>query len=206
MKGRNYWIGSVALLVLFAVIAATMRKDGPTAFDEAVGDWIRGWRSDGLTIVFKAFSPLVSTTVFSLLLVVFAALFVFTFRKRLEPLILVMNLAVAFGLYKGLKSVFERPRPTADALIEAAGYSFPSGNALMSASFYGLIVYLLYRQWRRRNKAAAYTTVVAGILLILGIGISRIYLGVHYPSDIVAGFAIGGAWMLVCAGAVSRRS
>lgn len=205
MKERKYWIGSAALLVLFAVLAFTMRKDGPTDFDETVGNWIRGWRSDSLTVLFKAFSPLVSTTVFSLLLVVFAALFVFSFRKRLEPLMLVINLAVAFGLYKGLKSVFERPRPAADALVEAVGYSFPSGNALMSASFYGLIVYLLYRHWRRRNKTAAYTTVAVGLLLILGIGISRVYLGVHYPSDILAGYAIGGAWMFICASAVSRR-
>lgn len=205
MNKMKYWIGAVLLLAYFGGLAVTMKKDGPTAFDESVGSWIRGMRTDGLTVVFKALSPLVSTTVIAVLLVAFAALFVFGFKKRLEPLLLIVNLAVAFGLYKGLKSVFERPRPSADALIEATGSSFPSGNALMSASFYGLVAILLVRHWKKRKPGLAWTIAAAGILLIALIGVSRIYLGVHYPSDILAGFAIGGAWMLVCAGLAAGR-
>ncbi|WP_158289415.1 phosphatase PAP2 family protein [Paenibacillus flagellatus] len=206
MKGKGtYAIGAAVLLLVFAALAATMRKDGPTALDEALGDPIRAMRSDALTPLFKAMSPLVSSPVFAVLLVAFAALFAFAFKKRLEPLLLVVNLTVAYGLYRGLKNVFERPRPS-EPMIEALGYSFPSGNALMAASFYGLIALLLYRHWRKRRKGAAWTAAVVGIALIVSIGVSRVYLGVHYPSDIVAGYAIGGAWMLLCAAASAKRS
>ncbi|GAA3404959.1 phosphatase PAP2 family protein [Paenibacillus hodogayensis] len=206
MKRTIHWTLAGLLLVLFAGLAGTLGKSGPTPFDDAVGGWIRGLRSDGLTVFFKALSPLVSTTVFAVLLVVFAALFVFAFKKRLEPLLLIVNLAGAFGLYRVLKGVFERPRPPAsDALIHAAGFSFPSGNALMSASFYGLVAYLLYRHWQKRKPAAAWTAVLIGAVLILLIGVSRVYLGVHYPTDIAAGFALGIAWMLVCAASVLKR-
>lgn len=203
---KKLWIGAGLLLALFAVLAVTMKKDGPTGFDEAVGSWIREWRGDGLTVFFEAMTPLVSTTIFVVLLAAFAILFLFVFRKRLEPLLLLINLAVAFGLYKGLKALFERPRPSVDALIEAAGSSFPSGNALMSASFYGLIAFLLFRQWKRRSPVIAWAVATIGIVLIVLIGVSRIYLGVHYPSDILAGYAIGAAWMLICVSALSRHS
>jgi undecaprenyl-diphosphatase len=206
MDRMKYWIGAVLLLAYFAGLAATIQKDGgPSSFDETVGSWIHGLQTDGLTLFFKALSPLVSTTVIAVLLVAFVALFVFVFKKRLEPLLLVINLAVAFGLYKGLKSLFERPRPSADALFQASGFSFPSGNALMSASFYGLIALLLYRHWRKRAPGLSWTVAIVAIVLIVLIGVSRVYLGVHYPSDILAGFAIGGAWLLTCAAVSARR-
>ncbi|TMV43406.1 phosphatase PAP2 family protein [Paenibacillus mesophilus] len=206
MDKMKYWIGAVLLLAYFAGLTATIKKDkGPSSFDETVGSWIRGMRTDSLTLFFKALSPLVSTTVFAVLLVAFVALFAFVFKKRLEPLLLVINLAVAFGLYRGLKSLFERPRPSVDALFHASGFSFPSGNALMSASFYGLIALLLFRHWRKRAPGLAWTVAIAAIVLIILIGVSRVYLGVHYPSDILAGFAIGGAWLLICAAVSARR-
>ncbi|RKN72386.1 phosphatase PAP2 family protein [Paenibacillus ginsengarvi] len=206
MNRWKYGAGAAALLVGFAVLAGTIRKTGPTAFDEAVGGWLTGLRSDGLTAFFKALSPLVSTTVFAILLVVFALLFAFVFKKRLEPLLLIVNLAVAFGLYRGLKGVFARPRPSADALIHASGFSFPSGNALMAASFYGLIAYLLYRLWKKSRPGLSWTMLVLGFALVLLIGVSRVYLGVHYATDILAGYALGGAWMLICAAIVNKRS
>lgn len=205
MKTMKYWGGAIVLLLLFLLLAGTINKTGPTALDDAVGGWIRGLRTDALTAFFKALSPLVSTSVFAVLLVAFAALFAFVFKRRLEPLLLIVNLAVAFGLYRGLKGVFERPRPSADALIHAAGYSFPSGNALMSASFYGLTAYLLYRYWKKRGPGRAWFAAVFGVVLILLIGLSRVYLGVHYPTDILAGFAVGGAWMLICVALVDKR-
>lgn len=202
----KYGLGAALLLVLFAVLAVTLNKEGPTAFDRAVGDWIRGWRSDGLTVFCKALSPFVSTPVLAVLLVLFAALFAFGLRRRLEPLVLIVNLAVAFGLYRWLKIVFERPRPEGEALIQATGSSFPSGNALMAASFYGLVAYMLYALWRKRKPGLAWTVAAVGLLLVVAIGASRVYLGVHYPSDVLAGFAIGGAWMLVCAGWVRAKA
>jgi len=96
-----------------------------------------------------------------------------------------------------LKAVFARPRPTfSDPLATALYYSFPSGHAMMSLIAYGLLGYFLFNalpeRWQR-------VVVSAGlIVLILLIGFSRIYLGVHYLSDVLAGFAVGGLWLSFC--------
>lgn len=96
-----------------------------------------------------------------------------------------------------LKSWFARPRPQfADPLAVALYYSFPSGHAMMSLIAYGLLAYFLLiglrRAWMR-------VPAVAGLIVLIGlIGFSRLYLGVHYVSDILAGFAVGGLWLSFC--------
>ena len=92
------------------------------------------------------------------------------------------------------KELFARPRPYFEhPLVLETSYSFPSGHATMSLIFYGMLAYfcvLALRTWRAR------TAVIFGAsLLVLLIGFSRIYLGVHYFSDVVAGFASGGIWL-----------
>ncbi|MDF2721517.1 MAG: phosphatidylglycerophosphatase, partial [Paenibacillus sp.] len=127
------------------------------------------------------------------------------YRKWLEPLLLLINLAIAFGLYKGLKELFERPRPSVEALIEASGYGFPSGNALLSSAVYGFAAYALYRLWSKRHPMRSRTAAAIGILLVLAIGVSRVYLGVHYPSDIIAGYCLGTALLLVTGERIGKR-
>lgn len=96
-----------------------------------------------------------------------------------------------------LKAVFARPRPTfSDPLATALYYSFPSGHAMMSLITYGLLGYFLYNALPLRWQRVA--VVVGLIVLILLIGFSRIYLGVHYLSDVLAGFAVGGLWLSFC--------
>jgi undecaprenyl-diphosphatase len=96
-----------------------------------------------------------------------------------------------------LKLWFARPRPQfADPIAVSLYYSFPSGHAMMSLIAYGLLAYFLFiglpRAWMRVPVAAA------SILLVGLIGFSRLYLGVHYFSDILAGFAVGGLWLSFC--------
>jgi undecaprenyl-diphosphatase len=104
--------------------------------------------------------------------------------------------AVAGGavLNQLLKELFARPRPSfADPLLSETSYSFPSGHAMLSLITYGVLAYfavLALQTWRAR------TAVVFGAaLLVILIGVSRMYLGVHYFSDVVAGFAVGGLWL-----------
>lgn len=95
-----------------------------------------------------------------------------------------------------LKLVFRRPRPDVLRLVEQSGYSFPSGHAMNSMIFYGLAAYLLVRRGRHWSRY-----LVAGFVavLVLLIGLSRIYLGVHYASDVLAGFLIGAGWLIIAA-------
>jgi membrane-associated phospholipid phosphatase len=94
-----------------------------------------------------------------------------------------------------LKNLFGRPRPDIPLLNEARGLSFPSGHALMSVTFYGLLIHIVWHTVR--NKWAKWSIIIALGLLILIIGFSRIYLRVHYASDVLAGFATGFLWLVI---------
>jgi len=88
-----------------------------------------------------------------------------------------------------MKNIFVRVRPIDLILIEETGYSFPSGHSSSSLAFYGLIAYLIYKSDLNKYKKLFF--IISLLLLSLLIGISRIYLGVHYPSDVLAGFMVG---------------
>ena len=95
-----------------------------------------------------------------------------------------------------LKNFFDRERPNINIIIEANGFSFPSGHSMGSMTYYGFLIYLILR-----SKRKPLSKLGLGILLclvILLIGISRIYLGVHYPSDVLAGFVAGSVWLMIC--------
>jgi membrane-associated phospholipid phosphatase len=93
-----------------------------------------------------------------------------------------------------IKNLVERPRPPLiNALAPETSFSFPSGHSFVALSFYGLLFYYLFRIFK--SKILKFISVFFGATLILSIGISRIYLGVHWPSDVLASFAVGSAWL-----------
>lgn len=110
-----------------------------------------------------------------------------------------MIFAVLLGgwlLNEGLKQVFHRPRPAVARLVEASGYGFPSGHAMVSTAFYGFLAYLVWHNFPRSRLR--YFVVFGTVVLVALIGVSRVYLGVHYPGDVIAGFAGGGLWLAGC--------
>src|SRR5215213_2957216 len=100
----------------------------------------------------------------------------------------------SLGLMFLLKNAFNRERPAIPLLKEAAGLSFPSGHALMSMTFYGLIVYMVFKTVK--HNGTKWTLMTMLIVLILIIGLSRVYLRVHYASDVIAGYCIGFLWLV----------
>src|SRR5215204_4442798 len=106
------------------------------------------------------------------------------------PAIALSSLALMFGL----KHLFDRDRPLVPLLEEARGLSFPSGHALMSVTFYGLLIYIVYREVK--DPALKWALIVALLLLIHLIAFSRIYLRVHYTTDVIAGLAMGFIWLV----------
>jgi membrane-associated phospholipid phosphatase len=101
-----------------------------------------------------------------------------------------------------LKQLFHRPRPLIPLLDEARGFGFPSGHATMSFAFYGLIIYIVWHNVE--NKLYRWILVILLLLLIFTIGISRIYLRVHYASDVLAGFSLGIIWLVVSLTALNK--
>ena len=101
-----------------------------------------------------------------------------------------------------LKFIFSRPRPLIPLLEPARGFSFPSGHAMMSFSFYGLLIFMVYENVK--NVYLKWTLMILLLLLIFLIGFSRVYLRVHYASDVIAGFAAGFIWIVLSIFVVRR--
>ena len=101
-----------------------------------------------------------------------------------------------------LKRILQRPRPTEFRIIEETGYSFPSGHSMVSMAFYGYLIYLIYKY--AKNKYIKWALITLLSILICSIGISRIYLGVHYTSDVLGGFLISVSYLIIYISFVNR--
>ena len=89
----------------------------------------------------------------------------------------------------------QRPRPTEHRIIDESGYSFPSGHSMVSAAFYGFLIYLIYKNVKNKYLKWGLITILS--LLVFLIGVSRIYLGVHYTSDVLAGFLVAISYLII---------
>ena len=112
------------------------------------------------------------------------------------------NLVIVTILNQLLKGILQRPRPTEYRIIEETGYSFPSGHSMVSMAFYGYLIYLIYKYVK--NKYIKWISIVLLSILICSIGISRIYLGVHYTSDVLGGFLISISYLVIYISAINK--
>lgn len=106
-----------------------------------------------------------------------------------------LNLGIIGMLNQILKMIIQRPRPSELRLTDVSGYSFPSGHSMASTAFYGFLIYLIYK--KIKNKKIRIASIIILTLLIILIGISRIYLGVHYTSDVLAGFLVSISYLMI---------
>jgi len=166
------------------------------AFDRIIGTWIRHYTSPLMTAIMKGFTIIGSIGSVSLMTLGIIITLLLLRRPLLEPLFLTVATTGSWLMEELLKWVFHRPRPAVDQLVHASGYSFPSGHSTVGMAFFGAVAFLLWPHLHHSRLRLLTTGIFA--LLILCIGISRIYLGVHYPSDVLAGFAVGGTWLTLC--------
>ena len=149
-------------------------------------------------LILESFTPIaifitnLGGTFFSIALTVI--LFIVIKNKKV-PLTIFINLCCAIILNILLKNIVQRPRPIGFRLIEETGYSFPSGHSMVSMAFYGYLIYLIYKNVK--NKYWKWLGIIGLSILIIAIGVSRIYLGVHYTSDVIAGFLVSIAYLIV---------
>lgn len=116
-------------------------------------------------------------------------------KNKKIGLSVLINLCSVTVLNLILKSILQRPRPNEYRIINETGYSFPSGHSMISMAFYGFIIYLIYKNIK--NKYLKWISIILLSILILMIGFSRIYLGVHYVSDVLAGFLFSISYLIV---------
>jgi undecaprenyl-diphosphatase len=178
-------IGAGELLELVA------RPGGSTAFDSSITSWVVAHRTGAVTSVAKLLSAIGSQTVLTPVAVVVTALLVG--RRRYVPAAQLVALwAGSIGLYSLAKLFVHRQRPPSDIwLTKVAGTAFPSGHATQSlAAFVALV--LAGAAWFPRARRPG---LVLAVILALGVGWSRVYLGVHWTTDVFAGWAIAAAWI-----------
>ena len=113
-----------------------------------------------------------------------------------------LNLLIIAFLNVILKNIVQRPRPTEYRLIDETGYSFPSGHSMISMAFYGFLIYLIYKYIHNKKLKISLISVIS--ILILLIGTSRIYLGVHYTSDVIAGFTISISYLIIYTSIINK--
>lgn len=197
-------------LVLFAKLVDDLREKELAALDHTLTAAARAASGPGVTEAMRLISLLGSPATV-VLLGLFLGLWLWrTRRLPWAAWMLEVNLIGAWLLNELLKVMFRRPRPEVLRLAAASGYSFPSGHSMVSFALYGFLAFLLWRLSRRDNpgvsrRSLVIASFVAGILVFL-VGWSRVYLGVHYPSDVLAGFAAGGLWATSCAVLYLARS
>ena len=195
---------AVAVLLGLAALAglwAAFTGVGPARLDAAVLDESVEARTDVLTTVAVAVTHLGSTAAMALLAVV-AGIRLWHTGRRSDAVLVIGAMAGANLVFRGLKELLDRPRPPADGrLVHAVSESLPSGHATTAVVVIGTLVVLA---WPGRSAGARAVMVAAGALWVGAVGLTRVYLGVHWFSDVVAGWLVGGAWLAICVVAWSR--
>lgn len=185
----------ITALFVFVVIAKMISHSDKSQFDLLAFRYLSGLVSDNNTRVMEFFSFLGTHTFLIPANLFLIGWFLFIKRHRWYsiniPVIALTSLLLMFSL----KYFFHRSRPLSPLLQTARGYSFPSGHALNSFTFYGLLIYLVWLNIKNSRLRWLLISVLA--LLIFVIGLSRVYLRVHYASDVLAGYCVGCMWLLL---------
>lgn len=187
---------AIAGTLAFAELGEHVRSGGTQAFDVAVLQWLGAHHTKLLTAAAVELTYLGTGTVV-LTIVGVAALFLWHTEHKHSARLLLAAVAGNILLNGALKLVFHRPRPSVFAWQTAAvSSSFPSGHAMSATVCYGTVAYLVARL--QKHHWSRVLTLTGAILLILLVCATRLYLGVHYPSDVVAGILVGLAWASFC--------
>ena len=200
---KNFLLNNYKLLVMFVciiillfLIEDVMDKDIMT-FDETGYSIVSKYLiTDTLTPIAKIITFfgsaywLIGLSIFLLLII----------KNKKIGISISINLGLAALTNFLLKQILQRPRPIGHRIIDESGYSLPSGHSMVSMAFYGFLIYLVYK--RIENKHLKSFLIALLLVLIINIGISRIYLGVHYTSDVIAGFLVAISYLIIYANTI----
>ena len=181
---------SIGSSVLFIKLSREVFSEPAFAYDQTVSQIIYSLRNPFLTKIMLIITRLGGGYV--LIPAAIITIFLIIRKHKEEAFLFSIILAMGLILNTSLKSILQRPRPDIAPLTNETSYSFPSGHAMNSFVFYTTISFYIFR-FTRKKKLSIFIS-FASLLMILLIGFSRVYLGVHYPTDILAGYFAGFAW------------
>ena len=180
-----------AVVGLVALVEAV--TEGELFFDQLAMNWVKNWHSPGVTLFLTVVTEMGGVIGVGIGTAVAVAGYWLT-RHNKAALLLLFSVAGAVVINLTLKGIFQRERPNFwEHFVQESGYSFPSGHAMASAA---LAIALIFLLWRTK---ARWWVVGVGLSYMLLVGISRMYLGVHYPTDIVAGWCVSFIWVSIVA-------
>ena len=191
VKNRRLIILAACAIVFVALLEDALEGDLSRIDSAAYALIVERLRADWLTPIMEAVSALATPVSLIVLLLVIVA-----FAPGNRPgACAAANLVLVFLLNQALKFAIQRPRPDGFQLAAEQGFSFPSGHSMVAMAFFGLVVWMVWRYEPDRATRIG-CSVAFGAIIVL-VGVSRIYLGVHYASDVVAGFCVSLAWLAV---------
>lgn len=181
--------------IAFGYIATAVGNKSIAHFDTAVIGFVQGLEAPWLTSIMKVFTWIGSGYVVALIALIGFMVLYFVLRYRHQAFLLISVIAGSVLLNSVLKLYFRRERPEIHRIMDANGFSFPSGHTMMAFALYAIIAYIAWRNVKKTMSRVVLVLFTA--FMIIMIGTSRIYLGVHYPSDIVGGFAASALWVTI---------
>lgn len=195
LSGRliTAFVSCLILAAVFGYVASSIGSGSIVHFDTPIINFVQGAETPWLTEVMKVFTAIGSTKGVIAISAITLGLLLY-FRQKALTILFVIVIAGTAALNLVLKLFFQRARPDLNRLIEISGYSFPSGHTMMATSLYIILAFIL---WRNARNSGRILYIIGAVFMIGMICISRIYLGVHYPSDVVGGIFSSAFWLLI---------
>jgi membrane-associated phospholipid phosphatase len=192
MKKSFKWIIVGISLILFSMLIYFIKTNNVDFIDNYFYNLVvLGMRQDWLTPIMKVLSFVGDKYFYFIVIILF---FIFD-KKKKTPILMTLNVGGGALVMKVIKHFIARPRPDGFRLVAETGFSFPSGHAMNCVIFYGFIIYLIWKHVKDVKKRNIYTGLL--VLLMLLIGLSRIYLGVHYATDVIGGYLFGLIYVIL---------
>ena len=189
MKKNIKWIVCTICLVSFLILTYLVKPNTELRFDSSVYNFISGFINNNLTRVVKFITSLGSAK----FVIGITLLLLIILKNKKIGIYMSVNLILITIFQYVLKFLIARPRPVGINLINEKNFSFPSGHSLTAMAFYGFIIYLLYNSKLKYKKIYI---IFLGLLILL-IGLSRVYLGVHYITDVIGGFSFSLFYLII---------
>jgi len=190
LKNKKILIPLGVLFLLFIILTALVCTNIIEPLDNATSSFIISIRSPELTNTMNIITNISG----SYALIVFTTLFIILIKKKKYPLAITINLIAVFITSQLAKAIVERDRPL-DMLVSAPGYSYPSGHSMVGLAYFSFLSYLVIKYIP--NKIVKIILPIVFTITILLVDFSRIYLGVHYLSDVLAGFLLGAIYLII---------
>lgn len=182
----------ISLIIVFVFFVIEVVTNNIVIYDNNIYNFIeKNFINDFNTKLLKIITEFGSALYFTII----SFILIILIKNKKTKLLIPSNILLVTAINLIIKEIVKRPRPIVNRLVNVSGYSFPSGHSMSSIAFYGYLIYLIHQ--KINNKYLKWLLIIILSTLILLIGISRIYLGAHYASDVISGFLAGAIYLIL---------